>query len=157
MINTSRYPRLQQEAAAEVPGRRLLGVMFLAGVTLFFCLAQLHLQFALKDVRRETTKQQARKMELKSELNSLRSDVESHKRGEKLLQYAEANLGMVHYPTGKWEHMTIAAEVEDRYRDVEIAGVEGRGTELRSEKETAWVDKMASKLEMATAAFAKSE
>ena len=104
-----------------ISARRFFTALLGAGMFLFFGLGQLRLQFALNDIQQETTKLQARKLEIRSQINSLRSEVEGHKRGSQLLQYAEAELGMVHYPPSQWEKMTVVPEIWEHYNTAMIA------------------------------------
>lgn len=96
----SNFSRLTDAPEAQ-PGAssgRVMAILFGAGLCLAFGLAQLHLQFALSDLQRETTKLQARKLELRSQINSIRGEVESQKQGDRLLRYAQAELGMIQAP-----------------------------------------------------------
>ncbi|MBI3735468.1 hypothetical protein HY256_03035 [Candidatus Sumerlaeota bacterium] len=95
--------------------------LFGAAMFLFFGLGQLRLQFALNDMQQETTKLQAKKLALRSDINSLRSEVEGRKRGGQLLQYAEAQLGLVHYPPSQWEKMRISHDIQEHYNNAMIA------------------------------------
>lgn len=113
MSNFSRFSPSQDFKTAP-PSGRMAFILFGAGLCLAFGLGQLHLQFALNDLKRETGKLQARRMELHAEINSLKSEVEEQKQGDKLLRYAEAELGMVQAPT-KADTMAIASDIRSRY------------------------------------------
>lgn len=113
MTNFPRYQGVENAKTAPAAGRMAV-ILFGAGLCLAFGLGQLHLQFALNDLRRETGKLQAKKMELRAEINSMRSEVESQKQGARLLRYAEAELGMIQSPA-KAERMTIAASIRSRF------------------------------------------
>ncbi len=108
----------------------------------------------MDDLRHETIKLQERKMELRSQINSLRGEVESQKKGDNLLQFAQTELGMVRYPPSEWERLTIPADIQARYAAMSAASLdEGkRGDSLR--KDRSWINFIASKLGFGGKAFA---
>ncbi len=133
------------DPAAGIPARRLMGALAGSGLLLFVGLGQLQLKFALADVQQETTKLQSRKLELASQINKLRGEVEGQKRGGDLLEYAENELGMVHYPPAQWEKMVIASDIRERYAEamVAIANKPKLGDPAgHDDKLTAWGNKL---------------
>lgn len=131
-------------------GHWLLFILFVAALLLMFGLGQLHLQFSVDDMERETNSLQSRKMELQSSIAALRSEVESRKKGDRLILFAEAEFGMVQYPAANRERLVVAERVKDRYLDVQVASVEA--TPARKES---WVASLAQRVGIDAAAFAK--
>ena len=149
----SRYTRSKQGKPL-LSVRRVLGVLAGAAALLGFGLGQLHLKFAVDDLRRETSRLQTRKMELMGQINIARTNVERYKQGDRLLQYATAKLGMVEYTPTEQEHITIAADIQEQYADYDIiiAGWDDR--DRNDDESKAWAEALASRLVLAGAAFA---
>ncbi len=93
----------------------ILAVLTIAVLFLLFGLAHLRMQFAVKDLQRETGSLQSAKMDLKSKINALRNEVEAQKQGAKLLEYASAELGMVKYPPTEWEKIRVSDSMATRF------------------------------------------
>lgn len=130
MTRLSRYNKTRR-AWPVAPARRVVTIIAVAGAALAFCLAQLHLEFALSDLQQETTRLQSEKMELTSKVSRLRSDVESYKRGDRLLAYARDELGMVDLSPTQVERMTIPRDIQARYGNLErdLGETQNRGSE----------------------------
>lgn len=133
MTRLSRYNKTRR-AWPLAPSRRVVTIVVIAGAALALCLAQLHLKFALSDLQQETTRLQSEKMELTSKVNRLRSDVESYKRGDRLLAYARDELGMVDLSPMQVERITIPLDIQARYGNLErdLGKAHNRASELDS-------------------------
>lgn len=135
--------------------KRTLATFFACGAAcLAFFFAQLNLRFSVHDMEQETTRLQNRKMELRSELNRMKSEVESRKQSDRLLQHAQTDLGMVAYSPGDVERVSISGEIRDRYANIQIARAKpaSSGPEARNEK--AWAEALASRLGVSGRALA---
>jgi hypothetical protein len=130
-------------------------VLASAGVCFAFAIGHLQLQFAVSDLEQETNRLQARKLELHSRLNQLKSEVESNKRGDRLLQYGRAELGMISSSPADREVVYIDPEINERYAHIEVARSARPRRAIDPAGET-WTGEIASRLLEAGSAFATS-
>src|SRR5437870_1712031 len=96
----------------------ILSVLFVSLLLLLFGLAQLRMQFAVNDLEREASGLQSSKIDLKGRINALRNEVETQKKGSKLLEFASAGLGMVKYPPTQWEEIKVTDFMKSKYGEV---------------------------------------
>ncbi|GEM_PF-3025898 len=90
-------------------------VLFLALNALGLFAAELTLKFALDDLRQETHRLQARGLELRSEVNLLKGEVQAQKRGDRLLHFARNELGLAQLSPGEEERLILSPALVDRY------------------------------------------
>ncbi len=121
-----------------LPLRSVAFVFFLLALVAGFSLAQLRLQFSLDDLRQETVRLQGRKMKLRGEVNLLRNEVESRKQGDRLLDYARSDLGLVRYTTAQVTHIAVDPELSERYESFDVA-TSGPVSSDRAEREGGWL------------------
>lgn len=139
--------RAEPVASGSGPWFFRVGVLALVGAC--FGLGQLHLKFAVSDMERQTNRLQDKEMGLRNQINKARGEVESLKSGERLMAYAESELGMVRMPQAHMEKVQIAVSVRDRYLGAEIAA------EAAPEKAPArGIDQWASRIGVVVAANA---
>lgn len=129
-----------------LPSRRTVAITLCAGALLLFALAQLNIRFALHDLRQETTRLQKRKMELRSQVNRLKGQVEAQKQAERLIVHAKADLGMAPYAPSEVERVTVAREIRDRYANIELVRARPAQTDAERRDKTEWAEAVASRL-----------
>lgn len=137
-----------------ISGRKTLFVMFAASLLVALALGHLHLRFVLSDMRHETVALQNRKMELNSEINLLRGEVESRKQAEDLLEYAQTELGMVRYAAADFEHVSLTREASGSYRDAGFAPRKRDEADKNSERIRKGLDVLAGELGLDGRSFA---
>lgn len=148
-----------------LPGRRMVMILLTAAIVLGFGLTRLQLQFALNDLEQETTRLQVRRMELQSQVNLLRSEVEFHKTGDRLLEIAGARLGMVRSVPENVDRITVTPEIQDRYAGTELArigpadGLGSAGSELAQAEGSRrpWIEILSARAGFVSRAFAEGE
>lgn len=131
------------EPASSPSGPGFFLVAAFAAVAISFGLGQLHLKFAVSDLRRETNRLQDKKMDLRSRINKMRGEVESLKSGERLMAYAESELGMVRMSQAQVEKVQVTEFVKARYLGTEIASddtPEAGAPEMKASRRAAGFD-----------------
>lgn len=136
--------------------RQFLTILAWTGLGFGLLLGHLNLRFALDDARRETSKLQSRQLDLRGKIHMLRGEVEARKKGDHLLRYAEASLGMVPRPAGPGESIRIDRRILDKYEGIQLARSleRKRPTEESADTAEAWLKLLASKTGLDGAAFA---
>ena len=134
--------------------RRAIGILAIAGGCTAFGVGQLSLKFAVNDLEQETTRLQQQKMELRSQISLLRGEVESRKRGDRLLEYAR-EMGMIEYAPASWERVVVAQDIRERYEGVELASASSRrrATAPRA-KRPQWAENLTSRMGLVGGALA---
>lgn len=132
-----------------LPASKTLFVLYVAALALACALGQLHLRFALDDLSRETRRLQISKSEIRSEVNLLRSEVESRKQEDRLLQYARMELGMVRYSPAELERVTVDAATRRLYLgEQEEDAVPAARYRPNAAEGTSWAEALAERLKI---------
>lgn len=154
MSKLTRCPT-SQKAIRMIPTGRATAILGVAGALLTFGLGQLHLQFAVSNLEQETSRLQTRKMDLRDQINLVKGEVEARKQGERLLQHAKGELGMVEYSLHDVERVRVSSDLQERYMAMERSrSPESRLTEIASGDRGSWAEELASRLGLDSAASA---
>lgn len=137
-----------------LPLRSVVFVFFMLALVAGFSIAQLRLQFALDDLRQETVRLQGRKMKLRGEVNLLRNEVESRKQGDRLLDYARSDLGMVRYTTAQVTHISVDPELRERYESFDVAMSDPAGSP-KADRKGGWLQAAAAGMGLTGRAYAE--
>jgi len=85
----------------------VLGLVLITGVVTGFLLLHVQLRLAIKDLDIDTPKWQREKERCLNELNQLESDIERLKDGNRVLEYAQTELGMISYNVGDAQTLRV--------------------------------------------------
>lgn len=136
--------------------RTMVRVLACFTALLCFGLAHLYLRFSLSQQRVETTRLQALRQTLGSEINALRGRNEALKRPDRLLEYARLELGMVPYHAARRQVFRMP---EATYKRYELARV-NQGRRLPSDFSSqspagaVWLDRISERFGLISQAIA---
>ncbi len=85
----------------------VLGLVMMTMIITGMLLVHVQLRLKVKDLDIETPKWQREMQRSTNELNQLRSDIEKLKDGNRVLEYAQVELGMVTYNPGQAETLRV--------------------------------------------------
>lgn len=123
----------------------VLGLILMTVGMAVLLLLHVQLRLAIKDLDIDTPKWQREKERCVNELNQLQSDIERLKDGNRVLEFAQAELGMVTYSPGQAETLQVDADRIEEWklcrpeydknripfgsREVALETIETKGTE----------------------------
>jgi cell division protein FtsL len=101
--------------------KRMLKCLFWIALITSLAILQVHIRFKIRDLQMERLKLQEEKSLLLDTRNKLQSRVEALNRGDRIVDIAQNELGLVQYPANKLERLRISESVVEKYRAVALS------------------------------------